>query len=92
MPTLHVPLKPRPGCLWKKEGPLGSESQGAHSVSTSPLGGAPWATGHSPSSRLQGNPWLHRGAHPGVETLRITGEGVQIQERPGIKPEEAPLP
>ena len=35
---------------------------------------------------------MHRGAHPGVETLRITGEGVRIRERTGIRPEEAPLP
>lgn len=36
MPTIHVPLKPRPGCLWKKKGLLGSESWGAHSVRTRP--------------------------------------------------------
>lgn len=27
-----------------------------------------------------------------METLRITGEGVRIRERTGIRPEEAPLP
>ena len=41
MPTLHVPLKPRPGCLWKKKGLLGSGSWGARSVSTSPWEGLP---------------------------------------------------
>ena len=91
MPTFHVPLKPRPGCLWKKEGLLASESWGAHSVSTSPWKGLPGPQ-DTPFIPPAGEPWLHRGAHPGVETLRNTGEGVRIRESPGVTPEEAPLP